>query len=110
MSNANDMKQLRGPKHGNWPVCDPRAAPPGELGNMALALEVVKIGHLARANGRPMAHLARQPGPVRVEGGVSRWLAGVVGLGVVGWGGGGGWWSCTSATTRGVGRFFNSST
>jgi hypothetical protein len=29
---------------------------------------------------------------------VSRWLAGMV---VVGW------WSCTSAATRGVGRFFN---
>jgi hypothetical protein len=28
MSNANAMKQLRGPKHENWPVCDPRAAPP----------------------------------------------------------------------------------
>jgi hypothetical protein len=28
-----------------------------------------------------MAHIAHQPDPVCVEGGVSRWLAGVVGLG-----------------------------
>jgi hypothetical protein len=35
------------------------------------------------------------PGPVRVEGNVSRWLA---------FGG----WCCTSAATRAVGRFFNS--
>ena len=35
-----------------------------------------------------------------VEGSASRWLAEVVV-----WGG----WSCTSAATRGVGRFFNSS-
>jgi hypothetical protein len=26
MSNTYAMKQLRGPKHENWPVCDPRAA------------------------------------------------------------------------------------
>jgi hypothetical protein len=32
MSNTNAMKQLRGPKHENWPVCDPRAAPPEEYG------------------------------------------------------------------------------
>jgi hypothetical protein len=32
------MKQVRGPKHENWPVCDPRAA---RLGNMAL--RVVKM-------------------------------------------------------------------
>jgi hypothetical protein len=32
MSNTNAMKQLRGPKHEIWPVCDPRAAPPGEYG------------------------------------------------------------------------------
>ena len=29
-----------------------------------------------------MAHIAHQPGPVYLEGGVSRWLVGVVGLGV----------------------------
>jgi hypothetical protein len=46
MSNANAMKQLRGPKHENWPVCDPRAAPPGECG-----LKSGENGHLARANG-----------------------------------------------------------
>ena len=41
------MKQLRGPKHENWPVCDPpRAAPPGEYG-----LKSGENGHLARANG-----------------------------------------------------------
>jgi hypothetical protein len=28
-----------------------------------------------------MAHIAHQPGPVRVESGLSRWLVGVVGLG-----------------------------
>jgi hypothetical protein len=34
VSNTDAMKQLRGPKpkHENWPVCDPRAAPPGEYG------------------------------------------------------------------------------
>jgi hypothetical protein len=31
--------------------------------------------------GRSMAHIAHQPGPVCLEGGVSRWLVGVVGLG-----------------------------
>jgi hypothetical protein len=32
--------------------------------------------------GRSMAHIAPQPGPVRLEGGgVSRWLVGVVGFG-----------------------------
>jgi hypothetical protein len=40
------MKQLRGPKHENWPVRDPRAAPPGEYG-----LKSGENGHLARANG-----------------------------------------------------------
>jgi hypothetical protein len=29
-----------------------------------------------------MAHIAHQPGPVCLEGGVGRWLVGVVGLGV----------------------------
>jgi hypothetical protein len=46
MSNTNAMKQLQGTKHENWPVCDPRAAPPGEYG-----LKSGKNGHLARANG-----------------------------------------------------------
>jgi hypothetical protein len=46
MSNTNAMKQLRGPKHENWPVCDPRAAPPGEYG-----LKSGENWHLARANG-----------------------------------------------------------
>jgi hypothetical protein len=40
------MKQLRGPKHENWPVCDARAAPPGEYG-----LKSGGNGHPARANG-----------------------------------------------------------
>jgi hypothetical protein len=40
MSNTNAMKQLRGPKHENWPACDPRAAPPGEYGLKSL----VKMG------------------------------------------------------------------
>jgi hypothetical protein len=40
------MKQLRGPKHENWPACDPRAAPPEEYG-----LKSGENGHLARANG-----------------------------------------------------------
>jgi hypothetical protein len=38
------MKQLRGPKHENWPVCDPRAAPAGEYG-----LKSGENGHLALA-------------------------------------------------------------
>jgi hypothetical protein len=42
-----------------------------------------KIGPYAtRAQmGRPMAHIAHQPGPVCLESGVSRWLVGSVGLG-----------------------------
>ena len=32
--------------------------------------------------GRSMAHIAHQPGPVCLESGMSRWLVGVVGLGV----------------------------
>ena len=32
--------------------------------------------------GRSMAHIAHKPGPACLEGGVSRWLVGVVGLGV----------------------------
>ena len=47
-----------------------------------------------------MAHIAHQPGPVCLESGVSRWLVGVVCLGVE---------ICTSAHTRRVGRFFHSS-
>jgi hypothetical protein len=78
MSNTNAMKQLRGPKHENWPVCDPRAAPPGECG-----LKSGENGHLARANGAiDGPYIAHQPGPVCLESGVSRWLVGVVGLGV----------------------------
>jgi hypothetical protein len=46
VSNTNVMKQLRGLKHENWPVCDPRAAPPGKYG-----LKSGENGHLARANG-----------------------------------------------------------
>jgi hypothetical protein len=78
MSNTNAMKQLRGPKHENWPVCDPRApAPPGEYG-----LKSGENGHLARANGAiDGPDIAHQRGPVCLEGGVSRWLVGVVGLG-----------------------------
>jgi hypothetical protein len=37
------MKQPRGPKHENWPVCDPRAAPPGVVSG--------ENEPLARANG-----------------------------------------------------------
>ena len=40
------MKQLRGPKHENWPACDPCAAPPEEYG-----LKSGENGNLARANG-----------------------------------------------------------
>ena len=72
------MKQLRGPKHENWPVCDPRAAPPGEYG-----LESGGNGHLARSNGAidgPYYSLALPR--VCLKSGVSRWLVGVVGLGV----------------------------
>jgi hypothetical protein len=72
------MKKLRGPKHENWPVCDPRAAPPGEYG-----LKSGENGHLARANGATGGSCiaAHQPCPVCLESGVSRWLVGVVGLG-----------------------------
>jgi hypothetical protein len=47
-----------------------------------------------------MAHIAHQPGPLCLEGGVAEPLAGR--------GGGFGGRSCTSAHTRRVGRFFNS--
>jgi hypothetical protein len=93
-----DIKQLRGPKHENWAVCDPRAAPPAAWGIMAL--KVVKMGTYHAQMGRSMARFAHQPGPVCLEGGVSRWLVGVVGLGR----------SCSSAhRRRRVGRFFHSS-
>ncbi len=48
-----------------------------------------------------MAHIAHQPGPVCLEGGVSRWLVGVVGLGAE--------LHPRPHSTRRVGRFFNSS-
>jgi hypothetical protein len=71
------MKQLRGPKHENWPVCDPRAAPHGEYG-----LKSGENGHLARANGAIDGPYCSPAWPsVCVEGGVSRWLVGAVGLG-----------------------------
>jgi hypothetical protein len=66
--------------------CATRALQLQRLRNMA-------GGHLARPNGqkgRSMAHIAHQPGPVCVEGGVSRWLAGGVVMGAGGGGGGGG--------------------
>jgi hypothetical protein len=50
--------------------------------------------------GRSMGHIAHQPGPVCLEGGVSRWLVGVVGLGTE---------LHPRPHTRRVGRFFNSS-
>jgi hypothetical protein len=50
--------------------------------------------------GRSMGHIAHQPGPVCLEGGVSRWLVGVVGLGAE---------LRPRPHTRRVGRFFNSS-
>jgi hypothetical protein len=49
-----------------------------------------------------MAHIAHQPGPVCLEGGVSRWLVGVVGLGAE-------LHLHLRPHTRRVGRFFNSS-
>ena len=89
------MKQLRGPKHENWPVCDPRAAPPGECG-----LKSGENGHLARANGAIDGPYCSPTWP-SVFGRRCEPLAGR--------GGGFGGWSCTSAHTRRVGRFFNSS-
>jgi hypothetical protein len=83
MPNANAMKHIRSPKHESWPVCDPRAAPPGERGLGSWkwykwALSARKWG------GRwPIFDIAhQQPGPVCVEGGVSRWQVGVAGLGL----------------------------
>jgi hypothetical protein len=95
-SNTNAMKQLRGPKHENWPVCDPRAGPPGECG-----LKSGESGHLART---------RKWGdrwPILLTSlAQCVWKA----VGAAGWSG---WWvlgrSCTRAHTRRVGRFVNSS-
>ena len=95
MSNTNAMKQLRGPKHENWPVCDPRAAPPEEYG-----LKSGENGHLARANGAIDGPYCSPTWP-SVFGRRCEPLAGR--------GGGFGGWSCTSAHRRRVGRFFNSS-
>jgi hypothetical protein len=76
-------RQLRGPKHENWPVCDPRprAAPPGEYG-----LRSGGNGHLARAIGAINGPYFSPAWPSVVcrrveEGDVGRWLVGVVGLG-----------------------------
>jgi hypothetical protein len=64
---------------------------------------VVKMGTWHAQMGRSMAYIAHQPGPGPVclclEGGVSRWLVGLVGLGA----------DCPSAHRRRVGRFFHSS-
>jgi hypothetical protein len=95
MSNTGAMKQLRGPKHENWPVCDPRAAPPGEHG-----LKSGENGHLARANGAIDGPCCSPTWP-SVFGRRCEPLAGR--------GGGFGGWSCTSAHTRRLGRFFHSS-
>jgi hypothetical protein len=46
-----------------------------------MAFKVVKMGTWHAQMGQPMAHIAHQPGPVCLEGGVSRWLVEVVGLG-----------------------------
>jgi hypothetical protein len=89
------MKQLRGPKHETWPVCDPRAAPPEEYG-----LKSGENGHLARANGAIDGPYCSPTWP-SVFG---RWCEPLAGRG-----GGFGGWSCTSAHTRRVGRFFHSS-
>jgi hypothetical protein len=94
MSNAGAMKQLRGPKHENWPVCDPRAAPPGDYG-----LKSGENGRLARANGAIDGPYCSPTWP-SVFGRRCEPLAGR--------GGGFGGWSCTSAHKRRVGRFFQS--
>jgi hypothetical protein len=95
MSNADAVKQLRGPKHENWPVCDPRAAPPGEYG-----LKSGENGHLARANGAIGGPYCSPAWPSVCR----RWCAPLVGRS-----GGYGGWGCASAATRGWGCFFNSS-
>jgi hypothetical protein len=99
MSNTDAMKQLRGPKHENWPVCDPHAAPPGEYD---LSLKCGENGHLARANGAIDGPYCSPTWP-SVFGRRCEPMAGR--------GGGLGGWSCTSARahTRRVGRFCNSS-
>jgi hypothetical protein len=83
------MKQLRGPKHENWPVCDPRATPPEEYGPY-MALEVVsgENGYLARANGAIDGPYCSPTWP-SVFGRRCEPLAGR--------GGGFGGWSCTRA-------------
>ena len=66
MSNADAMKQLRGPKHENWPVYGPRAAPPAEHG-LGSGKKLAPSTRNARKwqMGRSMvAHIAYQPGPV----------------------------------------------
>jgi hypothetical protein len=83
-------KQLRGPKHENWPVCDPRAAPHVEYG-----LKSGENGHLARANGAIDGPYC-SPTWSSVLGRRCEPLA-------AGWKG---WWvwgrSCTRARTRGA--------
>jgi hypothetical protein len=90
--------EVRNTKHENWPVCDPRAAPapPGEYG-----LKSGENGHLARANGAIDGPYCSPTWP-SVFGRRCEPLAGRRG-------GGFGGWSCTSAHTRRVGRFCNSS-
>jgi hypothetical protein len=92
---ATARSETRNTKHENWPwpvcvcVCgtarDPRAAPPGAWGMGNVAFEEVEMG-TKRAHKwgveRPMTHVvAHQPGLVCLEGGVGRWLVGVVGFG-----------------------------
>jgi hypothetical protein len=95
MSNTNAIKQLRGPKRENWPVCDPRAAPPGEYG-----LKSGENGHLARSNGAIDGPYCSPALPSVFEKRCAP---------LAGRGGGFGGWSCTSAHTRRVGRFFHPS-
>jgi hypothetical protein len=97
MSNTNAMKQLRGPKHENWPVCDPRAAPPEEYG-----LKSGENGHLARANGAIDGPYCSPTWPVVFEMRCEP-LAGRGG------GSGGGAAGTSAQHTRRVGRFFHSS-
>jgi hypothetical protein len=80
------MKQLRGPKHENWPVCDPRAAPPPAEYGLA-GLKSGENGHLARANGAIDGPYCSSTWP-SVFGRRCEPL--------VGRGGGFGGWSCTS--------------
>jgi hypothetical protein len=96
VSNANAMKQLRGPKHENWPVYDPRAAPPGGYGHNS-----GEDRHLTRANGAIDGAYCSPTWP-SVFGRRYEPLAGRGG----GFGGGA---APRSAHMRRVGRFFNSS-